>query len=286
MRGEFSESQGGRERRKEVPIPRHGQAPLACIVIDLQRCRHAHAAHCPPPTAQPPTTPLHRTHNAWEPHWNQHLISTLNQPDNFKQRTREEAIYAHCTVPLPCRGAVRWSSAPIFTKRYRYRDRTFPPPVRPPRLQTSNHLWSDSTSTSPATVQVTVAIFPVDSYSDEPGLQPRMRHTVRIFLIPLSRHPPSLPLSQQPCPSPKSQQPQASNIEQVLMPATASSREQPPRVGAWPSAATHSTTRTAWTHACVCSRFVCCSSCLLLLPSGCCDGPCTSIWRCDNVRPS
>lgn len=248
------------------------------------------AATPTPPTAlaQPPTTPLHRTHNAWEPHWNQHLISTLNQPHNFKQRTREEAIYAalHSATAVPrSRTLVQRPQRPHFHKKV---------PIPRPHLSASRqaastpnfHLWSDSTSTSPATVQVTVAIFPVDSYSDEPGLQPRVRHTVRIFLSPLSRHPPSLPLSQQPCPSPKSQQPQASNIEQVLVPATASSREQPPRVGAWPSAATHSTTRTAWTHACVCSRFVCCSSCLLLLPSGCCDGPCTSIWRCDNVRPS
>lgn len=110
----------GERGEKRSPIPRHGQAPLACIVIDLQRCRHAHAAHCPPPTAQPPTTPLHRTHNAWEPHWNQHLISTLNQPDNFKQRTREEAIYAalHSATAVPrSRTLVQRPQRPHFHKK-------------------------------------------------------------------------------------------------------------------------------------------------------------------------
>ena len=63
-------------------IPRH--APLVCIVIDLQ-------AIPPRPGANP-----------HYPHLAQHLISTLNQPDNFKKRTREKAIYpAHCRAAKP-----------------------------------------------------------------------------------------------------------------------------------------------------------------------------------------
>lgn len=104
-----------REEKRSPPFRDTG-------AIGLHRHRPAAMPPRPLPTAQPPT-PLHRTHKAWEPHWNQHLISTLNQPDNFKQRTREEAIYAalhsaHCRAAEPY--AARQSKpapAPPFSQK-------------------------------------------------------------------------------------------------------------------------------------------------------------------------